>query len=132
MSWMNKKTQINIVQIIADIVCLAVTYAVTIFLTGLVFRPVALTEYLWIPVLFSMVYVFTMYAGEMYNRSTFTYQDRTLKYVMKACIFAALFCYDPFYYKGRFYSKYSDDLYTYSDNNYIITVPGNAGDSPGY
>lgn len=93
MSWMNNKTQINIVQIIADIVCLAVTYAVAIFLTGVIFRQVGLTEYLWIPVLFSMVYIFIMYAGEMYNRSTFTYQDRTLKYVMKACIFAALFCF---------------------------------------
>lgn len=93
MSWMNNKIHINIVQIIADIICLAVTYVISIFLTGVIFRHVALTEYLWIPVLFGMVYVFTMYTCEMYNRSTFTYQDRTLKYVMKACIFATVFCF---------------------------------------
>jgi len=93
LSWMNNKTQINMVQIIADIICLAVTYVISIFLTDEIFRHIAFAEYLWIPVLFSMVYVFTMFTGEMYHRTTFTYQDRTLKYVMKACIFAAVFCF---------------------------------------
>lgn len=93
MSWMKNKTQVNTMQIIADIICLAVTYAVTILLTGVIFRQVAFTEYMWIPVLFSMVYVFTMFTCEMYHRSTFTYQDRILRYVMKSCIFAAVFCF---------------------------------------
>jgi lipopolysaccharide/colanic/teichoic acid biosynthesis glycosyltransferase len=93
LSWMNNRTHINIVQIIADIICLAVTYALSMFLTDEIFRQVAFAEYLWIPVLFSMVYVFTMFTCEMYHRSTFTYQDRTLKYVMKSCLFAAVFCF---------------------------------------
>jgi len=90
---MNNKTHINIFQIVADVIFLALAYAASIFLTGTIFHQVALTEYLWIPVLFSMVYVFTMFTCEMYHRSTFTYQDRTLKYIMKACIFAAVFCF---------------------------------------
>lgn len=93
MSWMNNKTHINIVQILVDIICLAVTYIVSILLTGAIFQYVSFSEYLWIPVLFGMVYIFTMFTCEMYHRSTFTYQDRTLKYVMKACIFATVFCF---------------------------------------
>lgn len=92
MSWMNRKSNINISQLFIDALCLFLTYTVTIFMTGKIFRPVSLGEYLWVPVLFGMVYLFTMFICEMYHRSTFTYQDRTLRYVLKACILAAVFC----------------------------------------
>lgn len=92
MSWMNRKSYINISQIFIDAVCLILSYALTIVLTGKIFRPVTMGEYLWVPVLFGMVYLFTMFICEMYHRSTFTYQDRTLRYVLKACILGAVFC----------------------------------------
>jgi len=92
MSWMNRKSYINIYQIILDAICLMITYIISYLLTGFLFRPVSLGDYLWIPVLFAMVYIFTMFTCEMYHRSTFTYQDRTLRYILKACMLAALFC----------------------------------------
>lgn len=92
MSWMNRKSYINIYQIILDAICLMITYIISYILTGFLFRPVSLGDYLWIPVLFAMVYIFTMFTCEMYHRSTFTYQDRTLRYILKACMLAAVFC----------------------------------------
>ncbi len=92
MSWKKNKTHINILQIIADLVCLLADYFISIFLAGAIFHKIDLVEYLWIPVLFGMVYIFTMFTSEMYCRSTFTYQDRTLKYVIRACILATVFC----------------------------------------
>lgn len=92
MSWNNRKTYINISQIFLDALCLLATYGLTVLLIGRLFRPVSLTEYLWVPILFCMVYLFTMFTQEMYHRSTFTYQDRTLRYVLKACILGSVFC----------------------------------------
>lgn len=92
MSWMSRKSHINIAQIILDTICLILSYPLTVFITSELFHPVPAGEYLWIPVLFCMVFIFTMFTCEMYHRSTFTYQDRTLKYVIKSCIFAVVFC----------------------------------------
>ena len=92
MNWKKSRSFINIVQIFIDSICLCITYMITVFLTKLIFHAETFERNLWIPVLFGMVYVFAMYICEMYNRSTFTYQDRILKYVSKSCLFAALFC----------------------------------------
>lgn len=92
MSWNNRKTHINISQIFLDALCLFATHGLAVLLTGQLFRPVSMTEYLWVPILFVMVYLFMMFTFEMYHRTTFTYQDRTLRYVLKACLLAAMFC----------------------------------------
>lgn len=92
MSWNNRKTYINIPQIFLDAICLFASYGFALLLMERMFRPVEASEYLWVPVLFGMVYLFTMFTLEMYHRSTFTYQDRTLRYVLKACIFSSVFC----------------------------------------
>lgn len=92
MRWMNRKSYINISQIFIDAGCLILTYIVSVFMTDKIFRPVSAGEYLWVPVLFGMVYIFMMFTCEMYHRSTFTYQDRTLRYVLKACLLAVVFC----------------------------------------
>ncbi len=92
MSWKKNRSFINITQIIIDILCIFTTYLIALFFTGIIFHEVSLQQYLWIPVLFGMVYVFAMLTSEMYHRSTFTYQDRTLKYVSKSCLLAAVFC----------------------------------------
>lgn len=92
MSWMKNRSFINIVQIFIDSLCLFITYIITVVLTGIIFYEVTFEQYLWIPVMFGMVYIFAMYTSEMYHRSTFTYQDRTLRYVIKSCILAAIFC----------------------------------------
>ena len=75
-----------------DALCLAAAYGIAVLLTEQLFRPVSLTEYLWMPVLFGMIYLFMMFTFEMYHRSTFTYQDRTLRYVLKSCLLASLLC----------------------------------------
>ena len=92
MSWRKNRSFINIVQIFIDSICLCITYMITVFLAKILFHIEIFEQNLWIPVLFGMVYIFTMYTCEMYNRSTFTYQDRILKYVSRSCLFAALFC----------------------------------------
>lgn len=92
MSWKKNRSFINIMQIVIDTICLFVTYLIAILLTRIIFHYVTLQQYLWIPVLFGMVYIFTMLTSEMYHRSTFTYQDRTLRYVLKSCFLAAVFC----------------------------------------
>lgn len=92
MSWMNRKSFINISQMVIDAICLIITYPIAIFTTGKIFRPLSFSDYLWVPVLFGMVYIFMMFTCEMYHRSTFTYQDRTLRYVLKSGLLAALFC----------------------------------------
>jgi len=91
-NWKKNRSFINIVQIFIDSICLCITYMITVFMTKVIFHAETFEQNLWIPILFGMVYVFTMYTCEMYNRSTFTYQDRILKYVSKSCLFAALFC----------------------------------------
>jgi len=90
--WKKNRSFINITQILIDIICLVITYAITVFLTNAFLHAETFERNLWIPILFGMVYIFKMYTGAIYNRSTFTYQDRTMKYVSKSCLFAALFC----------------------------------------
>ena len=92
MGWMKNRSFVNILQIFVDSICLFITYIITILLTDIIFYSVDFQQYLWIPVMFGMVYLFTMYTSEMYHRSTFTYQDRTLRYVIKSCLLAAVFC----------------------------------------
>ena len=92
MSWKKNRSFINIFQIFIDSVCLLITYMITVFLSEVIFQDEIFEQSLWIPVLFGMVYIFSMYTGEMYHRFTFTYQDRTLRYVSRSCLFAAMFC----------------------------------------
>ena len=92
MSWNHRKSFINIPQILLDAFCLILIYGLAVMLIGELFRPVSMTEYLWVLILFGMVYLFMMYTSEMYHRTTFTYQDRTLRYVLKACFSASLLC----------------------------------------
>ncbi|MGI6086168.1 MAG: sugar transferase [Acetivibrionales bacterium] len=101
---MKNRPFINIVQIIIDSMCLFITYLIAVFLTGVIFHKVTFEQYLWIPVMFGMVYIFSMYTSEMYHRSTFTYQDRTLRYVIKSCLLAVVFCFvmTPFTSKDIF------------------------------
>lgn len=92
MSWKKSRSFVNIIQIFIDIFCLFASYLIAVLFAGIIFSHVALQQYLWIPVQFGMVYIFIMYTNEMYHRSTFTYQDRTLRYVSKSCLLAAVFC----------------------------------------
>jgi len=92
MSWSNRKTYINISQMFLDALCLAAAFGIAVLLTGQVLRPVSVTDYIWVPVLFGMVYLFSMFTFEMYHRSTFTYQDRTLRYALKASVLASVLC----------------------------------------
>lgn len=90
---MNRKAHLNIVQILLDAACIFCSF----FLTGVVVkRLIKITEigrYFWIPILFGIVYLSIMFAGDMYIKTTFTYQDRMLRNLCISSITASVFCF---------------------------------------
>lgn len=90
---MNRKAHLNIVQIILDTACIFCSF----FLTGAVVRHITeiseIPNYLWIPILFGIVYLFIMFAEDMYMKTTFMYQDRMLRNLCISSIAASIFCF---------------------------------------
>lgn len=88
----NSRTFISYAQIFYDVLCIIFSYLIAILFSYKDNYVHFIYTNLWIPVLFILLYINIMYALDMYNLTTFTYQDRALRYIMLSTIVSYAVC----------------------------------------
>lgn len=86
---MDKKSRFayaNIVQVLLDIVFLFLTYIAAYCLAQEMTKLRAITQYLWIIIIFIPVWISVMSLRGMYDKTTFYYPDRVLRNILFATI----------------------------------------------
>jgi len=80
----------NIVQVIIDIIFLFLTYVIAYSFAQQMTKLYAITEYLWIIIIFIPVWISIMNFRGMYDKTTFYYLDRVFRDVFFATFFSGL------------------------------------------
>jgi len=90
----NRKALLNITQILFDLISIIVSYMITYSVISVFVSDQSLIpeRHLWILIIYTPVFFMSMYTMEMYNLSTFNYQDRIVKNVLFACLLSTFFC----------------------------------------
>jgi Sugar transferases involved in lipopolysaccharide synthesis len=88
----NKRNFIDFRQMFLDLICVIISYLLASFISNKEINVQNLLSNIWIPVLFSILYICFMYISEMYSLTTFTYQDRALRDIMLSSILSYIVC----------------------------------------
>ena len=87
-----RKPDLNIQRILWDGTFIAAAFPLSAWATHAIYPQVIWMDLLWMPLLYAIVFLFTMNNHGLYEASTFTYQDRTLRGVTSSCLAASALC----------------------------------------
>ncbi len=87
-----RKAYLNVKRFIFDVMVVTVTYPVAIWVTRMIHPSLDWMELLWLPLLYLIIFIFSMNWHGLYEATTFTYQDRTLRGVTSSCMIASILC----------------------------------------
>lgn len=90
----NRKAFTNITQILFDLLGIIASFMITFSVVSFFVSDQSLIaeRHLWILIIYSPVFFMSMYIKEMYNLSTFNYQDRIIRNVLFSCLLSTFFC----------------------------------------
>ena len=90
----NSKAFTNITQILLDLISIIISFMITFSIVSFFVSDQTLIaeRHLWILIIYTPVFFMSMYTMEMYNLSTFNYQDRIVKNVLLSCLLSTFFC----------------------------------------
>lgn len=83
-------THVN--QILFDLLCLVVAFAITDVVAIKFWRPINADRFLWLIVAYPVIFFMIMQTRSMYVRTTFLYWDRVVRNVLSSTLLGALFC----------------------------------------
>ena len=86
----NRLAFLNVEQIILDIVTIIFTYVLAYLVAGRLTYLFPIERYGWLLLIYTPLWVLTMYVFRMYYETTFMYYDRVIKSVVKSSLFSAL------------------------------------------
>ncbi len=86
----NRLAFLNVDQIILDVITILLTYIFSYIFAGELTYLFPIERYGWLLLIFTPLWVLTMYVCRMYHETTFMYYDRVIKSVAKSSVFSAL------------------------------------------
>lgn len=87
-----RKAYLNIPRMVIDAVLCAGSYPLAVLATDAIHADFEWMGLLWMPILYMLVVLFSMNSHGLYEATTFTYQDRTLRGVTASCLSGSALC----------------------------------------
>lgn len=87
----NKLAYANLGQFILDMLFLILSYILAYYIASSLTNLQGITEFVWVPVIYIPIWILIMLTLEMYNKTTFNYNDRVIRNILFSSFISSMF-----------------------------------------